>query len=119
MKKVLLSVVVAASPFVVLAAGDLSNVDTFLGNVMGLINTLLALCVALAVLLFFWGLVKYMKNAGDEEKSKEGKSLMIWGIVILFIMASVWGIVGFFKEALIGNNSTEDIIDIPSFEATQ
>ena len=48
--------------------------------------------MALAIMLFVFGIVEYMLGAANEDKREEGKRHMIWGIVGLFIMVSVWGI---------------------------
>ena len=53
---------------------------------------------ALALLFFLWGLAKYIFAAGNEEAKESGKRIMIWGIIALFIMASVWGIVAFLQD---------------------
>ncbi len=55
----------------------------------------------LALLVFMWGLVKFIfKIGGDEKAIEEGKNLMKWGLVALFVMISVWGIIGFFQGEL-------------------
>ena len=59
----------------------------------------------MALLAFFWGLAKYIFHSNDEEKKAEGKNIMIWGIVALFVMASVWGIVKFIGDAVLGGTS--------------
>jgi hypothetical protein len=51
----------------------------------------------LALLAFFYGLAKLIW--GGPEAVSEGKSLMIWGIVALFVMVSVWGLVRFIGNA--------------------
>lgn len=57
-----------------------------------LINTAISIVVALAALGFFWGLSKYIFSAQDSGKVEEGRKIMIWGIVALFVIASIWGI---------------------------
>lgn len=55
---------------------------------------------SLALLVFIWGLVKFISRTGGDEKAvTEGKKLMIWGLVALFIMVSIWGILRFFYGA--------------------
>ncbi len=67
----------------------------------GLINTSIAVVIALALLGFFWGLAKFIFRVGGDEKAvDDGKRIMKWGLVALFVMVSVWGIVRFFEEAL-------------------
>lgn len=55
------------------------------------LNTLVGLFVLAAIVVFFWGLIQYLRKV-DEEKSK-GLQTMIWGIVAIFVMVSIWGLI--------------------------
>lgn len=64
-------------------------------------STLIPLAFALCLLYFFWGIAKYIKEgAVSEEAAKEGKRIMVWGVVGLFIVSSIWGIVSFIQSEL-------------------
>ena len=66
-----------------------------------LVQILTIIVAGIALLVFFFGLMKFIfKLGGDEDAVKEGKTLMIWGIVALFVMVSVWGIIGFMQREL-------------------
>lgn len=57
-------------------------------------NPLIILLFALATMLFAWGVVQYIIGSqGSEAKVEQGKRIMVWGIIGMFIMASAWGIV--------------------------
>jgi len=56
------------------------------------LNPLVGLLFALAVLYFTWGIFKFIANADNEEERRKGTQHMIWGIVGMFIMTAVWGI---------------------------
>jgi len=58
-----------------------------------LVNPALAILTGLAVLVFLWGLVKFILRAGSEQGREEGKQVMLWGIIGLFVLVSFWGIV--------------------------
>ena len=73
-------------------AQSLGNLDSLVIIIRILINNILPVLLALAVLYFFWGLITYIRAAGDPKKADEGKSIMIWGIVALFVMVSIFGI---------------------------
>lgn len=49
--------------------------------------------LALSVIVFVIGVIKYISNADDESKRTEGRNFMIYGIIALFVMVSVWGLV--------------------------
>jgi hypothetical protein len=57
-----------------------------------LTDKVIPLLIVLATVVFLWGIVRYVTAGGDEEKIKQGRNLMIFGIIALAIMISVWGI---------------------------
>jgi len=72
-------------------------------------NILIPLAFALCLLYFFWGVVKYIREgAGSEEAAKEGKRIMVWGVIGLFVAFSIWGIISFMQSEL-GIPSVENI----------
>lgn len=68
-----------------------------------LMNAVVPLLGALAVVGFIYGIIKYFLNPDNEEKRKEGKSFMFWGLVTLFVMVSIWGLVSLFSNSFLGN----------------
>ena len=85
------------------------------------IQDLLAILVPLIILaagvLFMWGLLKYVMNASDEAAKEAGKTLMIWGMVAIFVMVSFWGIIGFFAQTL-DLNETVTVVAPPAVTLT-
>ena len=58
-------------------------------------DAVIPLIFAVAVAFFIWGAVQFfILNAGEETKREQGRQFMIWGIVALAVMLSVWGLVG-------------------------
>ncbi len=102
MKKLSLVVAVALLPLTSFAA--LGNIDSLVDDVAGIINKIIPIIFTLALLGFFWGLVKYIFGA-DHDKDA-AKKTMLWGVVALFVMASVWGLVNFLGEAVGVDSST-------------
>ena len=51
--------------------------------------------MSLAVIAFFWGIVQYIwgLREGNAKKVQDGNQVMIWGIVSLFVMFSIYGII--------------------------
>lgn len=84
-----------AFPLMVLA--DLSDTITqFQGYALQAINFLLVL----ATLVFLWGILKYITAGGDSAKIAEARSYILWGIIGLAVMASVWAIINYLKDTL-------------------
>jgi hypothetical protein len=58
-----------------------------------IINPLILLVFACGFFLFMWGLVKFLWNSREGEINDNGKQHMLWGVVGMFIMVSVYGII--------------------------
>ncbi len=58
-----------------------------------IIKTVIPFFFTLATAAFIWGVIQYVINAENEEKRKNGKTFMIWGLIALFVMISLWGLV--------------------------
>jgi NADH:ubiquinone oxidoreductase subunit 6 (subunit J) len=71
------------------------------------INPIIILIFALAVVIFVYGLIKYLLSPDNEEVRKSSKSHMLWGVVGMFIMVAVFGIMN-----IILNTIGEDRIQI-------
>jgi len=74
----------------------------------GILTPLVSLLVGGAVVVFLWGMFKFIKAEGDEKE--KGKDFMIWGIVGIFIMISVWGLVNILTNSF----NLENSFEIPS-----
>jgi len=57
-----------------------------------IINPVIVLCFAIALVVFLAGVFKYIKNASNEQARTEGGRHIVWGIVGMFIMIAVYGI---------------------------
>jgi len=58
-------------------------------------DSIIPLIFAVATVMFVWGIVQFfILNADEEKKREQGKQFIIWGIIALAVMLSVWGLVG-------------------------
>jgi len=57
-----------------------------------ILNPFIAFLFVLATVYFLFGLVQFYIAGDNEESRKKGQSHMVWGIVGMFIMLSVFGI---------------------------
>jgi len=113
MKKFLASLSVVMLP-AFLFAQDFGSVDGALDTVTDFINRLIPFVIGLAVLFFIWGLIKYITAGGDEGSRKEAINTIIWGIVVLFVMVSVWGLVNILVNTFgLENQAPQDIPQVP------
>lgn len=71
--------------------GSLRDIARFFSRVQDILDILIPLIITLAALVFFWGMVKFLATASDPKRREEGKALMIWGVIAIFVMISIWG----------------------------
>ncbi len=70
------------------------DADTLISNIVDqIVNPFIFLLFGLALLYFVFGVIRYIANADDETKRKEGQKHLLWGIVGMTIMVGAWGIV--------------------------
>jgi fumarate reductase subunit D len=82
-----LSLVLPLSAFA--AINNLNDIFVFIRNIL---NTILPIIIALTVVYFVWGMFQVFM-ASDEEKKEKAKSTVIYGVIALFVMISIWGLV--------------------------
>ncbi|MFA6536350.1 MAG: hypothetical protein WC250_00860 [Candidatus Paceibacterota bacterium] len=70
------------------------SLDTIIERVATyIVNPLIALLFALAVLYFIYGVFVYMQGAESEEERTKGGQHILWGAIGMFVMVSVYGII--------------------------
>lgn len=85
--------IIAASfalPFV--ASAQITDVFSIFGFINKILNTALPLIIAGAVVYFIYGIATYVMSGSDDAKDA-AKDRIIYGIIGLFVMISVWGLV--------------------------
>jgi len=76
---------------------------TFAQTITGILDIVVSFLVVLALLGFIWGAIRFMGSAGDERVRSDGKKLMLWGILSLFLIVGIWGIVAIIKLTFFGS----------------
>jgi len=78
----------------------------FVGNsstgIIGALNTVVVpIIFTLASLTFVWGVVNYFfLHGSDEGRREEGRQFILWGIIGLAVLFSVWGFVNLMLSTL-------------------
>ncbi len=75
------------------AAETQTRIQDILNTIKAFMDFGVPIILLLALLYFFYGLAEYILSAKDVESRIEGRERMIQGVVALFVMASVWGLV--------------------------
>lgn len=71
-------------------------------GLIGLLNTVVVPVIfALAFLVFVWGVAKYfLFSVGDEKARSDGRQFILWGIIGMVVLFSVWGFVNLLLSTL-------------------
>ena len=82
-------------PFVALAqiGGSTTNLRDFFGIITDILNLLIPIIIGIAFIYFLAGVIKYVTSGDSEEGRTTARNMMIYGIIALFVMVSVWGLV--------------------------
>ncbi len=78
-----------------------ANAETLgstLGTVSNLINMTIPIILALAILYFFWKVATYIFNSDDDQKRSAAIKGMVTGLIAIFVMVSVWGIIALLQQ---------------------
>jgi len=80
--------------------GGPTNLTQLIDILRDIINISLPIITGLALIAFLWGLIKFISRAGegDEKAVGEGKKLMTWGLIALFVLVAYAGILAFFFQ---------------------
>ena len=70
------------------------------GITTGILAPLIPLIIGLAVVVFLWGVLRFIVAAGDVKKREEGRNFIIWGLIGITIMFSIWGLVKILTDTL-------------------
>jgi len=79
------------------------TIDEFIFNLgIAIFNPLIMLIFAIALIVFLWGIIEYIKGAGSPDSREQGTRHIIWGLVGLTIMSTVYGIIQLALDTVFG-----------------
>lgn len=88
-------------PTVALAATVPPAVLSLVGKIStNILNPIIAILFALAFVYFVWGVAKYIWSPDNEKARTDGQQAMLWGVIGMFIMVSVFGIMRFLISSI-------------------
>lgn len=115
MKKIIASVI-AFAPTLVFAqsvGGPIRNTNDLASWLRDVFTVGSQLILAAAVVYFLWGVFKYVKSAGDEKAQETGKQQIIYGVIGIAVMVSIWGLVNFLTSSARLDNTVQRAPQIP------
>ncbi len=74
------------------ALSPITNVNNLSTRLLGIGNIFTYILVAIAVIYIVWNVVQYFIKPNGDDRKAAGMNIL-WGIVGLFIIVSIWGLV--------------------------
>ncbi len=97
----------------------LSGIKGLLLDVKSIVGNLIPIAFGLAIVAFFFGIAKFIYEAGNPESKNKNKAIIYWGVIAIAVMASIWGIVGLLQnifgvDKMVGNRQGPPTTDVSS-----
>lgn len=77
------------------------NLSDAVGWIISIINLIIPILGGVALIVFFVGLIRYIRSASGGQGKVDGRTLILWGLITLFVLFSVWGIVGILRSTFL------------------
>src|SRR3989338_3837023 len=83
-----------------------------LARISNFFSAVLPVLISLGVIYFVWGVVQYFIGEGEEAKTK-GRDRIIYGIIGLAVIISIWGLVAIITNTFgVGGQSAPDVTNL-------
>jgi len=90
-----------------------ADVTSVLNTAKGWVDILLPLSFSVAFLAFVYGIIRFLMSGSDTNKKEEAKNRLLWGVVAMFVVVTIWGIVAFIGLTFGVGLPTNNTIDPP------
>jgi len=77
------------------------TIASIVSSFIDLIQKLIPVVATLAVVVFFIGIVQYLYATSQGKKDGPKANMLLWGLIALFVIFSLWGILSVIKQILI------------------
>ncbi len=87
-------------PLVAVAATAPTDFKGLAKLAVDLLNAATVLAVGLGVLYYLWGVASSIKDGGSAKGWEKFRTQVVWGLIALFVMFSIWGILRILTNTL-------------------
>ncbi|MSR78909.1 MAG: hypothetical protein EXS59_02065 [Candidatus Taylorbacteria bacterium] len=103
-----------AITFALAPTRDATDAFSLIRILQNIVDAVIPFIIGLGILVLIYGIFNFISSAGDEEARAGAKQLIIWGVIGIFVMVSVWGLVNILMGTFFKDGSTLGPISIPS-----
>jgi hypothetical protein len=79
-----------------------ANFKELVEQLVGLVDLATIALFSLAIVFFFWSVLTQMwgYDGGNAEQKKKLQETLFWGVIVIFVMVSIWGIIEILQSTL-------------------
>ena len=100
------------------ASYNINNAQSLFAAIKGILNAVVPIIIALAVVYVLWGVVQSFFLSKEEDR-KAGHFKILYGIIALFVMVSIWGLVNILVQTAGLSNTTNIPGTVPNLNNIQ
>lgn len=112
--KYIISTLLSFAPLSVFAQTPLTDINSVAGKATNIGNLVVELAISLAVIWIIVSVVRYLIAGGEDGRKKMGESIL-WGVVGLFVILSIWGLVYILRQSF----KTQDSVPVNDINRIQ
>jgi succinate dehydrogenase/fumarate reductase cytochrome b subunit len=90
-------------PFIAAAATAPRTFKELAEFVVGILDNATAILFVLGIVIYFYGISTNILKFGEEGMEK-ARAYFFWGIIVLFMMFSIWGILRILQDTIFGDS---------------
>ena len=104
MRKLTIATALALIFVPALVFGEPKTFKELIGMIIDLVNRATSVLVLAAVVIFLYG-TAYNLFRSNEHGGAQLRNFMVWGVIALFVMVSVWGILNLIATTFLGGSA--------------
>lgn len=106
MRKITLSTIATSAALFLPLVASAQSITSVTTLVSSLINYAIGILIGVAIIAFFVGLIRYLFTSKAEDARKGAVKLMVYGILAIAVMLSVYGLVRLLQNTFGVGNGT-------------
>lgn len=103
----------ATAPSIALAAAP-NTFQELARQIVEILDVATFTLIIFGLVMYFWGMIRSIPHFGDEKGAERRKSFFVWGLLVLFVMVSIWGIIVLLQNTLFGDHPFDPASGTPA-----